>query len=370
MSVLNSLKQTAKDSVSSKFNSIKSSAGKTAKEKNKSTVEKYISNTRFGTDSLPPDVITNQSVIFYVKLAADAEKTAKQLNTELGNKAKEATNALGATKPDNSTKGSTAAEAKATLDTPGSNSLMAALKSGGKSAGKALVQKNYAADVLKNGKTLATITLPLPNSLNESISHNWEKSNSAIATAIKNGISSIDSTTILKNSDGTGGINNAASTVGDAITWGMSAMGGRYPIIDPGFFQNYSGTDPRSFSFSWDFVVQTEAEANKLFDIVRKFKGYSSPGIVFGNAVLESPNYWVIAVQNPKLRDALNLQPVVVSRVDVDYAGSGFMDMYQDGTPKYIKLSISFTEIRAVVRDDWGVASDSNLTPGDSGKTF
>ena len=129
MSILNSLKQTAKDTVSSKFNSIKSSAGKTAKEKNKSTVEKYISNTRFGTDSLPPDVITNQSVIFYVKLAADAEKTAKQLNTELGNKAKEATNALGATKPDNSTKGSTAAEAKATLDTPGSNSLMSALKS-------------------------------------------------------------------------------------------------------------------------------------------------------------------------------------------------------------------------------------------------
>jgi hypothetical protein len=199
---------------------------------------------------------------------------------------------------------------------------------------------------------IAHIVLPIPNSLSESISHGWQTQQGIQAKAgdtLSSFVSGkIDQQLQKFNIGGVGDL-NISSIVGQA----SSLTGARAPIVDPSYFQQYSGTEPRKFSFSWDLVIQTAEEAKTIFKIIQKFKEYSAPEKLISNAVLTAPNYWDIKLGNKLLNSSMNIQHSVVTQVDVDYAASGIMDMYFDGTPKFIKLTIGFAEIRAITREDF-----------------
>lgn len=205
--------------------------------------------------------------------------------------------------------------------------------------GNAEVSEVAKSSLEKNSNIISNIVLPLPNSLSESISHGWQTTAGLQAGAGKS-ISSIV--------EGFTGIDPNV-----AIGQAANLTGSRAPIVDPSYFQQYSGTEPRKFSFSWELVIQTKAEAQKIFEIIQKFKQYSAPEIMSSNAILKAPNYWDIKIGNKLLQTSMNIQHSVITQVDVDYAGSGLMDMYFDGTPKFLKLTIGFAEIKAITRADF-----------------
>ena len=195
-------------------------------------------------------------------------------------------------------------------------------------------------NLLRNSVSKAIITLPLPNAFAETINHSWEKSTGLSADLINGALGKL--------------------LGGDAVTKGISQtasnIGVRAPVTDPGYFQRYGGTDVREFSFQWDFVIESKADANAVTAIILNFKQFSAPSQLLTLVSLLAPNYWIVNIGNPYLAESLMLQPLVIKSVAVNYAASSTMEVYSDGTPKYINLTISMAEISAITRETFGAA--------------
>jgi len=202
-------------------------------------------------------------------------------------------------------------------------------------------------NLLKNSLSKTSIVLPLPNSLNEDVRHSWAAQEGLAKTAVDAAMKAADDVSIF-------GQKNIASIGLKAGQQTAANAGLRVPVTDPGFFQKYSGTEVRNFSFSWDFVIQTQEDANSIFEIAKRFKVFSAPSQIISNVALLAPNFWVVHINNERLRNSLMLQPMVISSVNVDYAGAGVMEQYFDGTPKFIKLTLACQEISAITRQSYG----------------
>jgi len=207
-------------------------------------------------------------------------------------------------------------------------------------------KKTLAQNLLDKSEARCTIVLPLPNSFLESVSHNWGKETGLASDVVSGAMDKLGSAGKF-----------AAKAVGQ--TTANTAV--RMPTTDPGFFQKYTGTEPREFNFSWDFVIKSKADANSITSIIKDFKMYSAPSELASNIALLAPNFWVVDIKNSYLKTSLMLQPMVIKSVAVNYTGSSLMEVYKDGTPKFINFSISLSEISAITRQTYGMADTISL---------
>lgn len=174
--------------------------------------------------------------------------------------------------------------------------------------------------------------LPLPNELNDSQSHQWETTKGAVGE-IAGG---------LENTQfGIGSITRSASQVlGEAA----SRKGFRKGLINPGYFQNYNGTEPRTFTFSWDLIPNNPNEAKSIVDIIYNIKKYTLPSTTGDGMTLFSPYIFDLEIGNPIIDVLMNMSNLVCTNVDIQYAAEGALQFIAEGYPKYIKLSMTFTE--------------------------
>lgn len=187
-------------------------------------------------------------------------------------------------------------------------------------------------------KTIWGIALPLPNELTDSQSHKWETTDGIV--------SKVGSGLLNKLGGKLLGIDvNAA--VGEA----SSKMGYRKPMIDPGYFQDYNGTVPRAFSFSWDLIPNTSDEAETIQHIIYNLKKFTLPRAVLGGVTMLSPFLFDIEIGNPKISELMNMNNVVCTDMNINYAAEGSLQFFKDGTPKYIKLEMSFAERASITSD-------------------
>jgi hypothetical protein len=207
---------------------------------------------------------------------------------------------------------------------------------------EATTHKTLAENLLQNKRSQIVIGMPLPNAFSEDLRHEWAKE-----TGIAKDAASKLGSVLGKYGGGAGDV------AMKALQETAAKSGTRVPGADPGYFQKYSGTECRTFSFSWDLIIESDLMARDIFTAINNFKIYSSPDQVITNAILEAPNFWLIDVSNPKLK-SIHFQPVVITAVTVDYAGSGMMDLYFDGTPKYLKLTVACSEISAMTKQLFG----------------
>ena len=191
------------------------------------------------------------------------------------------------------------------------------------------------------------ITLPLPGSLSDSQSHDWKADSyqapignltSAIAKKVggKKGEKAIETFTNVLQSGG-------------AIT---NFMGVRKPILNPGYFQNYTTSGLRSFSFSFNFIAESQSEAKSIIEIIKAFKRYSSPSEWAGKGVLLSPFKWMINVSNGVVNELISLRECVCTSVVVTYGNDKF-DCFEDGMPKKITLALNFSECSLQYADNY-----------------
>lgn len=213
-----------------------------------------------------------------------------------------------------------------------------------------------AQSMLNNSTSEASIVLPLPNQFNEDIAHSWSQTN-GVASTLVGGIGKLAGKL-------TGGAVEGATVV-KGIQQTAANTGLRAPTIDPAFFQQYTGSELRRFSFSWDFIIETKEDADKIFSIAKKFKTFSAPSTVVSDALMIAPNFWLVHINNDRLRESLMMQPVVIQSVSLDYAAGGQMEQYYDGTPKFIKMTIGAQEISTITRQVYGA-----MAAGDPGAMF
>lgn len=234
---------------------------------------------------------------------------------------------------------------------------------------------------ISDDKIICTITLPLPNSFSDSQTHGWNSQKSLVGDIGSNLTSMNIADTSLTEFAGLVAGATSGVGVGDGVvktvTGGVMGMiagsairktnisadsllaqianstGQRKPIIDPGYFQNYSGSSPRSFSMKYDLVPKSTSEAKMILMIIVKFKQFSSPQQSGVGPILYSPFNFKIINENSYMNLLTSIDRVVLTSLSVDYGADGAMELFSDGMPKFISLTLTFSETRVRTSQDY-----------------
>lgn len=243
-------------------------------------------------------------------------------------------------------------------------------------------------EVVTDAKKCCVITLPLPNTFNDSQTHGWNQQKSLIGdigTSLANHNIADNSMTeyagigagvysAVKNGDGVSGImtkgligglagkalRKANISVDAILANAANNSGQRKPIVDPGYFQNYTGSTPRNFNLKYDLVPNSKEEAEQILMIIAKFKQYSSPSQISSSPMLSAPFHFKITNSNSYLNLLTGMDMMVLTSISVDYGADGAMEMFGDGMPKHISLSLSFAENRVRTAEDYSTVPDTS----------
>lgn len=300
------------------------------------------------------------------------------------------------------------------------------LKTNGSDENKDKGALNYSS--VQEGESEAFIYLPTPLNLGDNQYHAWSQETTVNAfekltqsvgglaqglglnsALLGNKIGAM--TGALANMAGnlTTGMVSVASNIGKAPVVGLMSMmsGKRKALVNPGYFQNYTASTPRTFEFNYAFHSRNQQEALTILNIIRSFKMYSSPtnnadedaindatsasrdivNVQNENAQSESdsvtgkigevtsevnakiarefgymgqPNFWKITFGNPYLDKLIRTDYVVCTSVSATYGDGSKLEMYKDGIPKVITLQLSFSEVKLKMRNDFAEVFKAN----------
>lgn len=179
--------------------------------------------------------------------------------------------------------------------------------------------------------------LPLPNELNENQSHQWDTTEGLIGSTL-------------------GGLADkgfAGTSINKLMGEVASKNAQRKQLVNPGYFQDYKGTKPREFNFTWDLVPNNKQEADEIYAIIYKLKKYTLPTTFVSGLGLRSPYLFDITIGNSKINMLINMNNVVCTNMAVSYSADNSLQMMADGTPKHMTLSMGFAERSTVYADDY-----------------
>lgn len=301
------------------------------------------------------------------------------------------------------------------------------LKTNGSDENKDKGVLNYTS--VQEGESEAFIYLPTPLNLGDNQSHAWSQETTVNAfeklTQSVGGLTQSLGTNFaligsrigamagaVTNMAGnlTTGMVSVASNIGKAPVVGLMSMmsGKRKALVNPGYFQNYTASTPRTFEFNYVFHSRNQQEALTILNIIRSFKMYSSPtnnadedaiddatsaardivnvqntqpegqdngtvsefGAKVGSDVnskiaqvfgyMGQPNFWKITFGNPYLDKLIRTDYVVCTSVSATYGNGSKLEMYKDGIPKVITLQLSFSEVKLKMRNDFAEVFKAN----------
>lgn len=193
-------------------------------------------------------------------------------------------------------------------------------------------------------ETVYSFSLPVPNEFTDTQTHNWETEEGIIGQTLGN----------VFKSEIAGGLSI------DTVMGKVSNMTGiRKPLIDPGYFQNYKGTEPREFTFSWDLIPNSREEADNILRILKNLKKYTLPESSVNHVLLLSPYSFEINFQNTIYNEIINMADVVCSSMNITYSAEGTVQLLPDGMPKYIRLEMTFMERKTITADEYKDSEES-----------
>ena len=216
----------------------------------------------------------------------------------------------------------------------------------------------------------SSVTLPYPISLSDNQNHNWENTEGLVSQLTNNILNASGES--LRNGgdkDDKGDKGGKKGKKGKSIKAAFfkvlgdskkmysavaNAAGVRKAVIDPGYFQNYNGSTPRSFTMAYTLVPQSQKEAQTIKDIILWFKQYSSPTFVPNTPLMGAPFIFNISFAgNQYISDMFKMDKCVLTGISVDYASDGAFMLYKDGFPKQIGLALNFAEVELKYAQDY-----------------
>ena len=196
----------------------------------------------------------------------------------------------------------------------------------------------------------SSVTLPYPTSLSDNQNHNWENTEGLISQVTGNVLGASG-----ESLSGKGGY--VKKILGDGkkmYSALMNSLGVRKAVIDPGYFQNYNGSTPRSFTMAYTLVPQSQKEAQTIKDIILWFKQYSSPTFISNSPLMGAPFVFNISFAgNQYISDMFKMDKCVLTGISVDYASDGSFMLYKDGFTKQIGLALNFAEVELKYAQDY-----------------
>ena len=203
-------------------------------------------------------------------------------------------------------------------------------------------EKRRIEDSKSKSEFLYAVNLPFPNEFSDSQAHQWDNAND-IRGEIMTGVqgSTVDLGIVKLN-------------VGKTIGSLSNAYGVRKPVANPGYFQNYSGSEPRKFRLTWVFIPNSSEEADELFTIIYNLKKYTLPKAANNGEsklVLLAPYVFDITTKSKTLNMLTRMSDLVCDNFDIMYPSKA--QFYPNGSPKYIQLTLSFAENSMLYADDY-----------------
>ena len=148
---------------------------------------------------------------------------------------------------------------------------------------------------------------------------------------------------------GVAGVNPNASAALQQVT-GLA--------INPRQQQVFQGVQTRGFDFTFSFAPKNQKEAVEVSKIIRAFRKLSHPSISHG-AFLNVPDEFEIryykVFNNGVVAENLFLNKIgrcALTAVNVDYTPNGINATFPDGSPVRTSLTMQFTELRPLTRED------------------
>lgn len=200
-------------------------------------------------------------------------------------------------------------------------------------------QTNSNSRKFTNLETLWGCALPLPNELSENQSHQWESTEGLVGATLGNA----------------GDTNIMGSSVNKLLGEVANKTAQRKALVNPGYFQDYRGTKPREFNFTWDLIPNSKEEADQIYSILLRLKKYTLPTTLAGGLGLLSPYLFDIKIGNWKINTIMNMNNVVCVNMAIGYSADNALQMFGDGTPKHMTLQMSFAERSTVLADDYNI---------------
>ena len=121
----------------------------------------------------------------------------------------------------------------------------------------------------------------------------------------------------------------------------------------------FDGVTGREFSFGWDIVPRSRKEAQQTKIILRVLKQAMSAQrggtkTVKGLFIASPDIFYLTYMKGKEQHPFLNaFKPCALTGMAVNYTGSGTYATYSDGTPVHLNLSLNFSELTAVYREDY-----------------
>ena len=196
----------------------------------------------------------------------------------------------------------------------------------------------------------SSVTLPYPISLSDNQNHNWENTEGLISQVTGNVLGTAGESLSSKG----GFVQKILGDNKKMYAALMNSLGVRKAVIDPGYFQNYNGSTPRSFTMAYTLVPQSQKEAQTIKDIILWFKQYSSPTFISNSPLMGAPFVFNISFAgNQYISDMFKMDKCVLTGISVDYASDGSFMLYKDGFPKQIGLALNFAEVELKYAQDY-----------------
>jgi len=214
------------------------------------------------------------------------------------------------------------------------------------------IQNKFDDDV----STIFTIALPLPNELSDRQSHQWGEA-TGIAKELSAGATKVVDTIFSdKNKVGKlAGKVPKVDVISGLVSKAADSVSMRKPLVDPSYYQNYTGSTMRDFTFSFDLIPNNPNDSQNILNIILALKKFSSPSTVVSSAVILSPHFFDIEFSNPYLDTMTNLYGLVIKNIEVQYGASGQMAYIgSDGMLKHTRLTLTFGERRMMTSEMWG----------------
>ena len=134
-------------------------------------------------------------------------------------------------------------------------------------------------------------------------------------------------------------------------------------ILNPNAELLFQGPVLRDFGFKFLMIARSQREAEVIRKIIKFFKEGAAPVYDGGAALLSTPNVFQLEYKagDTLLNTVNKFNEMALRTITVDYAPDGFWSAYQDSHPVAVVMSLQFSELRPIYREDHKKTGDSSV---------
>ena len=134
-------------------------------------------------------------------------------------------------------------------------------------------------------------------------------------------------------------------------------------ILNPNAELLFQGPVLRDFGFKFLMIARSQREAEVIRKIIKFFKEGAAPVYDGGAALLSTPNVFQLEYKagDTLLNTVNRFNEMALRTITVDYAPDGFWSAYQDSHPVAVVMSLQFSELRPIYREDHKKTGDSSV---------